>query len=340
MEGGRRGPGDAPPRSAAGAAGGDVDGDDGPGADEHGPGRPILRTARALMDTGDRYQGENLVFLVGCPRSGTTWLQRLLAAHPRVRTGQESHLFDFYIGPQLRVWNKLLDPEETGRGGVGIGCYLTEEEFLATLRRYMISLLAPMLRRVAPGELFLEKTPEHALYIPEILQLLPRARFVHLLRDPRDVVASLLAASESWGARWAPHSPWRAARIWVKHVRGARMGAATLGPSQFLEIRYEELHERPGETLLRVSGFLGLPWPRAEMEQAIENNRADRVRQGGGTQIPIRGAFSNPRGVVVEPDGFVRRAVPGGWRQDLSWSQKLVVRAVAADLMADVGYAR
>ena len=52
--------------------------------------------------------GSNLVFLVGCPRSGTTWLQRLLAGHPDVHTGQESNLFKDYISPQMRAFEAGL----------------------------------------------------------------------------------------------------------------------------------------------------------------------------------------------------------------------------------------
>src|ERR1700682_5616707 len=75
------------------------------------------------------YTGANLLFVVGCPRSGTTWVQRLLATHPGIRTGQESDVFDQYIGPQLRTWQHELDPQASGRGGVGLGCYFQDGEF-------------------------------------------------------------------------------------------------------------------------------------------------------------------------------------------------------------------
>src|SRR5205085_953700 len=65
-----------------------------------------------VSGTLDRdYAGANLLFVVGCPRSGTTWIQRLLATHPCVRTGQESDLFDLYIGPQLRTWQHELETD-------------------------------------------------------------------------------------------------------------------------------------------------------------------------------------------------------------------------------------
>jgi hypothetical protein len=64
---------------------------------------PVSPSIRARWQPpGGGYQGHNLVFLIGCPRSGTTWLQRLLASHPQVRTVQETFLFPRYISPQLR----------------------------------------------------------------------------------------------------------------------------------------------------------------------------------------------------------------------------------------------
>src|SRR2546423_15469034 len=97
--------------------------------------------------------------VVGCPRSGTTWVQRLLASHPQVRTGQESDLFDLCVGPQLQAWRRELDGGSSGRGGVGLGCYFREDEFVPILKRYALDLLRPMVGGLQPGEVFVEKTP-------------------------------------------------------------------------------------------------------------------------------------------------------------------------------------
>ena len=80
-------------------------------------------TARPIANP--EYTGHNMVFIVGAPRSGTTWLQRLLATHPRIRTGQESKLFRWYIAPQLRMWAMETTRERNretanGRGGTGL----------------------------------------------------------------------------------------------------------------------------------------------------------------------------------------------------------------------------
>lgn len=271
------------------------------------------QTAANLGDA----KGANLVFIVGCPRSGTTWLQRLLATHPQIKTGQESRLFE-YVGLQLRLWQRDLDKSD-GRGGTGMASYLDTEEFFAIQKNYLAALLAPMLQDLQPGQIFLEKTPGHALFIPEIVQLLPAAKIIHLLRDPRDVVASLLAASKGWGKNWAPRRAKHAARLWCEHTRQAQAAGKRLPPGQFLEVSYEALLENPSAGLVSIARFLNLPWADSEIFFAIAANSADEMRQGNGTPIPLRGELGKQSsGSVRDPNGFIRKARPGSWREDLT----------------------
>jgi hypothetical protein len=296
------------------------------------------------VNTADSYRGHNLVFIVGSPRSGTTWLQRLLAANPKIQTGQESKVFRAYLSPQLRAWrwelNREKNPETaTGRGGTGLSCYFREDEFLRILRGYMLQLLDPMIRNLQPGELFVEKTPQHALCIAEIKEMLPECKIIHLLRDARDVVASLLHASRGWGAGWAPSQSGKAAATWVRHVKSVRESAASLSEREFLEITYERLWGSTDSALREVSNFLGLDWSDDEMAEAIEANRSDAVRAGNGTSIPNRGEVAERSGAVVrDPRTFVRKAEPGGWRSDLSLGEKIRVWRVARKTMRQVGY--
>ena len=298
--------------------------------------RPL---APAPPERGVRYAGENLVFLVGAARSGTTWLQRLLACHPLIRTGQETHLFAVNIGPQLRAYRSYADPKH--RGGVGLACYFTEPEFLSILRTYMLTLLEPIVGSLRRGEVFLEKTPNHARFIPEILELLPRSRVIHILRDPRDVVASMTAASHAWGASWAPRDPRAAARVWVNDIGIVRKASRGLPGWQFLEVRYEELHRAPVDVLRRCAEWLSLAWDRAAIEEAVEaNDFREAQSKGGGTPIPVGGAVAKRSGdVVTEPEGFLRRGQAGGWRTDLSVVDKYRIWRVLRRPMSEMGYA-
>jgi sulfotransferase family protein len=309
--------------------------------DSSGGARGVTTTnsAAAAAQTPLEYDGASLVFVVGCPRSGTTWVQRLLASHPKVRTGQESDVFDIYVGPQLQAWRRELDVTSSGRGGVGLGCYFRDAEFQRILKRYTLDLLQPMIGPLEPGEIFVEKTPSHVLYVSEIAALLPAARFVHVLRDARDTVASLLSASRSWGSTWAPRDARRATGMWVQHVEAARAAQARLGSAQFYEVRYEALHADTSRELRHLADWLGLDWLEDDLQQAVAANQPEVARRGGGTAIPLGGAFGDASGPVVqEPPGFVRKALAGTWREDLSLLERLWVWKIGRATMARVGY--
>ncbi len=282
------------------------------------------------------YKGHNLVFIVGCPRSGTTWLQRLLASHPRVKTGQESDIFDEYIGPQIRHWKRDLIPETHGRSGIGLGCYFTEDQFMEILRDYLLKLLQPMIGNLKQGDFFVEKTPSHALYIPEIVQLLPECRIIHLIRDPRDVVASLLAASKSWGSSWAPKSASGACSMWIQHVRAVRDAAKVLPKERMHEVRYENMKLQPVQNIKNVSDFIGLKWDEKDLMDAIQSNDSIKGRM---TSINIGGEVAKMAGTTLkEPEGFVRKAKVASWKEDLSWIEKFVTWRIARKDMAESGY--
>jgi LPS sulfotransferase NodH len=286
------------------------------------------------------YTGKNLVFLVGCPRSGTTWLQKLLASHPRIRSGEESHFFSLYVGPQLRAWKSQKTYHfNSGKGhAAGPPAYFREEEFLDILRNYLLELLKPVVNCLQPDELFLEKTPSHALFISEIKALLPESRFIHLLRDPRDVVASLMAASRSWGETWAPRDARDGAAMWLQHVQAVQTAARNLSGQEFYELSYEKLWDCPLDILKGLANFLGVTWTEESITLAIENNKAN-VMESAGTPIPVSGEVGARTGAIAKlPVGFVRKARPNVWKSDLSMCDKIKVWRATRKSIEESGY--
>lgn len=265
----------------------------------------------------------DLVFLVGAPRSGTTWLQLLLEQHPAVVTCPETHLFDGYLAPLYDRWAWERENELSG-----LSVLVEEEELDGWARR----LVGDVRRRVSgerAADVFVEKTPQHALHAELIARLFPTARFLHLLRDPRDVAASLLAASRGWGSAWAPPGPAEAAQLWARHVRAARRLA---GEARYREVRFLELKRAPAEALGEVYRWLGLEADEELCRRAVEACRIERVRREPEAFDSLR-----PR-VRRQADAFFRQGEVGTGRRELSRSELRVVEHVAGDLMRALGY--
>ena len=204
----------------------------------------------------------------------------------------------------------------------------------------MASLLRRLIERLEPGQLFLEKTPSNALFLRDIVELLPECRFIYVLRDPRDVVASLLAASRSWGAHWAPKNAREAARMWRHYAARVREDRQQIPAWQFLEVRYEDLSANPERILRDCATFLGLKWSGEELAAAISANvSTNREGPHRGTAIAVDGEQRRRFGAIMkEPHGFVRKAKVGSWKTDLSIMGKLWTRLVLRHEMPANGY--
>jgi Sulfotransferase family len=276
-----------------------------------------------------------VIFLVGCIRSGTTWLQRLLASHPRIQTGQESYLFARYVGRELRRWNLESKQDSVRPRPVGMRCWLTDEEFRKDLKRHLMDLMRPMVVGLGEDGLFLEKTPDHALWLPEIREMLPDCRIIHIVRDPRDVVASILAASKDFAFGF-PKTTRDAAIHWKKIVTAVRESSSKLSMEQFYEIRYEDLAYQTLPTLSALSRFLRIRWPEDAMDAAVKNNQVNN--RLNWTAIPLKGELGKTRPVAIEPEGFVRSGEKGTWRSQLSAGQKFEIWRLIRGEMRDFGY--
>lgn len=267
--------------------------------------------------------GRDPVFVVGCQRSGTTWVQLLLARHPLVSTVNETHMINRFLGPAVRAWDELADDPRD----VGLPTLCSGSEFLETVR----DLGRGILERIAePGApVVVEKTPDHALWGDELLKLFPDARILHVVRDPRDVCSSLLAAARGWGSHWAPRTTYEAAHRWNRYVDAAR-GIRARGGDLRLEVRYEDLQADPRSELRRMTGWLGLEHEDDFLERAVEATDISRLREGGD---------EGPWDLADEPDGFFRKGESGSWERELRGSDVRLIEHVCREHMDTYGYA-
>lgn len=190
------------------------------------------------------------VFVVGCPRSGTTLVQALLARHPAVLTLAETGFFSHLYGDERQRWGDrdARPVRQRLRSRLGFArrqartALRTMQGRLAAdhplppwpLRtascvRHFIDLLDTCAGSDGRAA-WVEKTPCHLLYIPEIAGAMPDARFVHVIRRGEDVLASIADANLRfdgnrafgggtvlWAQRWN-----RAMQIHRRHAREVR----------------------------------------------------------------------------------------------------------------------
>jgi hypothetical protein len=241
-----------------------------------------------------------LVFVVGSPRSGTTFLGNSLGAQPGlVDLGEVKPL-------------KSAIPQLT---------QLPEAEAAARLRRIVEVVRTLGLAAHRRG---VEQTPETSFVLPAALRAYPAARAVHIVRDARDVVCSLLErgwlGGEREGADDAGHAYGAHARFWVEPERVEEFAAASEAkraawawrryvtaaravPERTLELRYEQLVTEPKAVAAELAAYLDL------------------------SPEPLRESLSR---------AFDRSV--GRWQRDLSQEQRYEVEAEAGELLRELGY--
>ena len=263
------------------------------------------------------------VFIVGCPRSGTSWLQLLLAQHPSVATTQETHLFSTYLRPLCGQWERMRSRD------IGMGQLLSDDGFYQLCAEFAAKVLQHIADSNPAATAVVEKTPAHVRVADLIVRLVPDAVFVHLVRDPRAVVSSLRAAADSWGTSWASPSVRANAELWVSDVTLGR-GIAALTP-RWKEVRYEDLRGGGGiDAFVDLLAWLEMPGGREFAAGALETCRIDRLRAGGDG---VRGYEGLSR-----PKGFFRKGTTDAWRSELSRRELEVVEYIAGPLMRRYGY--
>lgn len=188
-----------------------------------------------------------MVFVVGVRRSGTNWVQRILAAHPdAVAVPTESNLFSKGLTPlQGRFQHGAIGAPAVGR------LYMERERFLDAVRDFCDTAFGGLLEVLGPEARHLvERSPMDSEVLDLIGEVYPDATFVHIIRDGRDVVRSLV--SQDWG----PTSVAEAAGMWRDTVQHARDVGAVL--DHYHEVRYEQLLVNPADgvqSLYDATGF-------------------------------------------------------------------------------------
>ena len=240
----------------------------------------------------ERDMANPYVFIVGCPRSGTTLLRRMVDAHPQIAIIPEIG----WLASRYELRQGLTDAgmlttaflESLPKKG-GFGRYtplpIPRQEIESRLASTPLSY-ADFIRWLFDrygqdrGKAFVgNKTVDHVLSIGTLHSLWPQAKFVHLIRDGRDVCLSVLAWRRapklaSRFTTWNEEPVTTAALWWEWHVRRGREAGKSLGPALYYEMRYESFVQQPAEECAALAAFLGVPYDEAMVR--FHERREDR----------------------------------------------------------------
>ena len=279
-------------------------------------------------ESGAGYRPRPL-FLVGSPRSGTTWVQLLLHQSPHVATAPETQIFAYYLDHFRKQWElEHRGPASRHQGGAGLHRLLSQDEFDRLCAEVAWFVLERIRAARPEARVVVEKSPRHALIANWIVSIVPESWILHVVRDPRDACASVMEAGQTWAAGWAPTNPIDAARFWRAHVEGARAVADVA--ERYLEVRYEALRTDPDGGLRLIFDWLDLPHDAAFRERALKACGLERLRSESTNDLPVPGGES--------PSGFFGSGSVGGWRDRLSDRQARVIEHLCRDLMEEAGY--
>lgn len=260
----------------------------------------------------------DVIFVIGCGRSGTTHLGSLLGTHTRVT----------YLNEPIHLWYAVDRRTDFldffgGRGK----CWLNAEDSTPRSRlraRRIFRLHGPQ----KDASVLVEKLPTNTLRIPWLKALFPDARFVHIIRDGRDVVRSIRRLSRNnsyavtgkgrlnqwWGrelhkwngllekredlpqlhdlidelAECGADYTCMAVFEWVASVQAARTHASQLDSESYYELHYEDLVADPVSVVNALLSWLGLP---CDEEVVV---RADRETRRHAREGPSPGRLQLP----------------------------------------------
>jgi hypothetical protein len=270
-------------------------------------------------------------FFVGCGRSGTTLLRAMFDAHRDVAVPDEVAFIIRYARPHYAWqygWPRRFDAARCADLILADSSFrrwrIAEPEVRAALMAEVPSSFADTIRRLyslAAAQhgkpRYADKTPMHVLHLRRLGRLFPEARFIHVVRDGRDVAMSYRSVD------WGPTTVEGAATRWRRAVLRGRRDGERMGPGRYREVRYEELVADPERVMRELCGFLDLDWDEGVLHH---HDRAAAVI--AATRFPD--AHSR---LLLPPTPGLR-----DWRREMTAADVVRFEAIAGGVLDELGY--
>ena len=259
------------------------------------------------------------VFLGGAPRGGLTLLGAMLGTHSRLFCGPDLNLI-----PTLALqWTDFRDAlGELHEKDFGLSPQAVRENFAALITGLFEHALTQSGRARA-----VEKSPVNALVFRQLRLLFPGSPLIHVIRDGRDVVASLLQTGwkDPRTGRSLPYTrdAAHAARLWLQYIQTVRAaGADEPSDRPIIEVRYEDLVTKPHKTLATLCSAIDEPF---ELEMLAFGQKQNRRKN-----------LNHPSFHALRKRLHTKSI--GAWRDRLAPAQVDQVRQIAGPMLIELGY--
>lgn len=263
------------------------------------------------------------LFVVGAPRSGTSWLHQMLAAHPEVAATEREELtvFSRYLAPWASNYALEERNNAAGKWRQGVPCVVGPAEFEAEMHRFIALVYGRLLERRPAATIILDKHPNYSNHIALIARLLPNSRFIHLIRDGREVAVSMMSVRQRVG-----HSPGEvrgAAQEWHRCLTNARHHGEHLGPDRYMEVRYEAMRQDAVPHIRSICAFAGISDDPDLVERLVADLHISRKQVSHGDERLNR---------LRERPGAI-------WREGLTLRERYILDRMVGPLLQRLGYA-
>lgn len=262
---------------------------------------------------------KQFIFIIGAPRSGTTWLYKALSLHPGVATiGHELTLFNNYISPLVRSYENEMEPLKKGKWKIGLPLLWSREK----LDRFILDFIDKSYTSmdIQPEQkIVLDKHPGYSHHVELIRYYLPKAKFIHIIRDGRDAAYSW---KQTWYSTGFGNPYFRGACLdWIDYKNKAKK-AKKYG-DDYYELRYEDLVSNFSNQLTHIFTFCKLS-PPPELIQSI-------VKQATGEENMV----SIPDNSVSYTDRISGKAL---WKTRLSKEELYLAKKYLKKELIKEGY--
>lgn len=269
-------------------------------------------------------QNSGDLFIIGSPRSGTTWLQTMIGSHPHIATTVEVTLYSAYIEPLYAAWKAEKKNIDEGKWVKGMPHLFEEKEFIEILQNFIQETNKRILSKKEGAIRVLAKAPENSFFVDTIDLFSPNAKFIHIIRDGRDVVCSMRNAKKKIGFGYYEID--KCANHWKTSIVAARH--ASKFSDRYMEVHYEDLLDDGAKNLENIFNFIGfplVPGKAAEMIDAFsfKNMKAERRGPDPNVKSGSKSFYKGKR---------------GGWVEELTRDELALFYKVAGDMLVSLNY--